>query len=89
MAGYKVIGRMEDVKWDPPRLRFSIERHGGTVMGSGYTELQSWIVDFERGSRTLENDWRRRWVGGQRNSPLNVGPLAAKIAASAFAGRRR
>ncbi len=88
MPGYKVVGRMEDVKWEPPRLSFSIERHGGTVMGSGYAELQSWIVDLERGSKTLENDWRRRWVGGSRNGPLKVGPIAAEIADLVKSGKQ-
>ena len=80
MAGFKLKGRMEEVKWDPPILGFTIERHGGTVMGSGYAELQSWIVDLERGTATLKNDRRKRWLGGPRNSPLKVGPLAAEIA---------
>jgi hypothetical protein len=80
MAGFKRNGRVEDVKWNPPILGFTIERHGGTVMGSGYAELQSWIVDLESGTATLENDRRKRWLGGPRNSPLKVGPLAAEIA---------
>src|SRR5262249_18422811 len=28
LAGYKLLGRMEDVSWTPPRLTFTIERHG-------------------------------------------------------------
>jgi hypothetical protein len=33
------LQRMEDVKWDPPRLSFTIERHGGTALplADGYT----------------------------------------------------
>jgi hypothetical protein len=42
MEGYKLLGRMEDVTWGPPVLSFSVERHGGTVMGSSRAELQGW-----------------------------------------------
>ena len=80
MAGYKLKMRMEDVEWNPPILSFVIERHGGTVMGSGYAELQSWSVDLQNGSKTLEDDHRKRWLGGPRNSPLKVGPIANEIA---------
>jgi hypothetical protein len=80
MAGYKLMGRMEEVKWNPPMLSFAIERHGGTVMGSGYAELQSWTVDLESGCATLADHPRKRWLGGPRNSPLKVGPIAAEIA---------
>jgi hypothetical protein len=27
------LKRMEDLRWDPPVLRFTIERHGGMGMG--------------------------------------------------------
>ena len=39
MAGHKLIGRMEHVEWNPPVLTFTIERHGGTVLGSTRAEL--------------------------------------------------
>jgi hypothetical protein len=80
MEGYKLKGRMEDVKWNPPILSFVIERHGGTVNGSGYAELQSWTVDTEARRATLTDRPRNRWLGGPRNSPLKVGPIAAEIA---------
>ena len=47
MEGYKLLGRMEDVTWQPPALRFVIERHGGTVLGSTRAELQHWEVNVE------------------------------------------
>lgn len=80
MQGYKLRGRMEDVQWSPPILSFVIERHGGTVLGSGYAELQSWAVDVNSGRATLDDRPRKRWVGGPRNSPLKVAPIAAEIA---------
>jgi len=88
MAGYKLIGRMEEVKWNSPILSFVIERHGGTVKGSGYAELQSWAVDLEKGLATLVDDYGRRWLGGSRNSPLKVGPIAAEIAELIKTGRQ-
>jgi hypothetical protein len=48
MEGYKLLGRIEDVMWQPPKLAFTIERHGGTVMGSTRAELQHWEVNVEQ-----------------------------------------
>jgi len=48
MDGYKLLGRTEDVTWLPPKLTFTIERHGGTIMGSTRAELQHWEVNVEQ-----------------------------------------
>src|SRR5580704_6677632 len=42
--------RMECVMYDPPFLRFDIERHGATVNGSTRGEVQSWVVNVEKGT---------------------------------------
>ena len=34
----------EDLTWDPPDLSFTIDRHGGTVMGSTRAERQTWTL---------------------------------------------
>lgn len=47
MAGYKLRGRMEDVVWHPPSLRFMIERHGATVLGSTRAARQEWNINIE------------------------------------------
>jgi hypothetical protein len=47
MAGYKLHGRMKEVVWEPPRLRFLIERHGATVRGSTRAERQGWQINVE------------------------------------------
>jgi hypothetical protein len=47
MAAYKLGGRVEEPRWDPPLLTFIIERHGGTVLGSSLAELQHWQIDTE------------------------------------------
>ncbi len=41
------LGRMEDVRWEPPVLSFRIERHGAMGVGSTRAELQNWRVDFD------------------------------------------
>lgn len=79
MDGYKLVGRMEDVRWDPPLLTFRIERHGGTVMGSVCAEIQEWTVDVEKG--TAEHyPWGGKRLVGQRPRPLKVAPIAKEIA---------
>jgi len=40
-----------------PHLRFRIERHGGTVMGSTRAEVQ---LDIERGVARIEETGRRQ-----------------------------
>lgn len=46
MQAYKLLGRLEKVRWEPPILRFVVERHGGTVCGSSRAELQHWEVNL-------------------------------------------
>jgi hypothetical protein len=47
MESYKLIGRMEQIEWRPPILSFTIERHGGTVLGSTRAELHHWKVNLD------------------------------------------
>lgn len=54
MQGYKVIGRTEDMRWEPPFLRFRIERHGAVMMGSTRAEIQAWEVDLEGATASWE-----------------------------------
>ncbi len=39
-----------DVNWISPCLSLTIERHGGTVLGSSRAERQRWILNLERRS---------------------------------------
>lgn len=48
MKGEKLLGRMEEVAWEPPSLSFTIERHGGTVLGSSRAQLQRWTLNLEK-----------------------------------------
>ena len=34
MLAYKLLNRTENMLWEPPILKFEIERHGATVNGS-------------------------------------------------------
>jgi hypothetical protein len=57
MEGYKILHRAESMCWNPPCLTFTIERHGGTVMGSTRAGLQDWSVNVS--ARTAERSSRR------------------------------
>ena len=80
IESYKLKGRMENVAWNPPILSFQIERHGGTVNGSVYAEMQQWDVDCEKGVANYDKfNSRRRQLAAKRR-PLNVAPIAKEIA---------
>lgn len=54
------IDRIEELHWDPPLLRFAIERHGGTAMGSTRGELQEWTVNVKEGTAScMESGFRQ------------------------------
>jgi hypothetical protein len=85
MTGHKLIGRMEKVEWNPPVLRFVIERHGGTVLGSTRTELQRWTVNLKRQTATCER------TGHRQLSPManrvDVRFIAEEVASKIVAGQ--
>jgi hypothetical protein len=60
MTGQKLIGRMESVEWHSPILSFSIERQGGTVLGSTRAECQQWTVNLDRQTSTCERSGHRQ-----------------------------
>jgi hypothetical protein len=77
MHAYK-LGRMERVIWNPPTLEFTIERHGGTVLGSSRAELQGWTVNLAEKSACCGIVGRRQIQPMQAR--LGVRPLADDIA---------
>ncbi len=77
MEGGKLRGRMKEVSWNPPRLYFTVERHGGTVLGSTRAELQGWIVDVASGSATCGAVGQHQL--NRMQSPLKVEPIAEEI----------
>lgn len=84
MEGYKLLGRMERVRWQPPVLAFVVERHGGTVMGSTRAELQHWEIDVaERTARLVKVGHRQLESMAART---DVKELAAEIALRIVSG---
>lgn len=83
---YKLRNRTEGLTWNPPLLKFQIERHGGTAMGSVYAEVHSWKVNLETGEASLTGE-RRRLVR-ERDAPLNVKALADQLAKAILKGKR-
>ncbi len=85
MAGDKLLNRMESVIWEPPNLKFVIERHGGTVMGSTRAELQHWVVDVDKKTATLEK------VGHRQLYPMAprtyIAPIVEEIATKVVNGQ--
>jgi hypothetical protein len=59
MTGEKVCIRTENLVWEPPLLRFEIERHGALCQGSKYGEVQIWEFDVEDGTAGLADKKRR------------------------------
>jgi hypothetical protein len=80
MEGYKLLGRIEDVTWGPPTLTFTIERHGGTVMGSSRAELQHWEVKSVEERGQVANPSTSRNPGrGVTNQPIYGGTLMDEL----------
>jgi len=74
MEGRKLRGRMEEVEWNPPLLTFTVERHGGTVLGSARATLQEWTVNLDKKTVTCVEARRRQ-----------LGPMAARLDVSLIA----
>ena len=69
---------MEKVVWAPPKLTFTIERHGGTVRGSSRAELQHWTVDVKAMTATLDGQGSRQLRPMQRS--IDVARIAEEVA---------
>jgi hypothetical protein len=67
MAGDTLVGRMEQVSWQPPVLSFVIERHGAPALGSTRAELQYWEVDLEKQIAMLTGTCLRQTRPPQRS----------------------
>jgi len=70
--------RIESADWDPPLLRFDIERHGATVGGSIYGEVQHWAVNPVALTAEVVGSTKRRLHTAA--SPLDVQPLTDQVA---------
>jgi hypothetical protein len=85
MDGYKIVGRAESMCWNPPSLTFTIERHGGTVMGSTRAELQDWCIDVSSATAEIVKT-RRRQIRSTAKRVVVAG-LAEQIAEAILSGR--
>jgi hypothetical protein len=82
---WKLLGRTENLTWNPPLLTFEIERHGATVMGSTKAHVYPWSIDLEQCTATM--GWPRMRQVGVKDAPLKVQPIAEKIAACILTGK--
>ena len=85
MAGAKLHGRIEEVRWEPPLLSFVIHRHGGTVMGSSRAERHRWELNLDLGTAGCSKVGYRQLRSSA--APLDVRPLAQSTA-DAILGHR-
>jgi hypothetical protein len=86
MTRSKLHGRMEAVSWNPPKLTFDIERHGATVLGSSWAEVQEWTVDLEQRTKSVVVVGRRQLQPPQPRT--NVMPVAEELASAILGGRQ-
>jgi hypothetical protein len=78
MTGDKLLGRREEVVWQPLILAFKIERHDGTVQGSSRASLQQWRLDLDKKTAWCEE--RRFRQVRARQPRLDVRALAEEVA---------
>jgi hypothetical protein len=84
MEAHKLLNRMEEVAWTPPKLVFTIERHGGTVLGSGRAELQHWEVNVEQRTAVIvKTGYRQLRPMAER---ILIKPLVQSILAALRSG---
>jgi hypothetical protein len=77
MDGHKLLNRTEAMQWNAPYLTFRIERHGGTVAGSIYAEIQSWTLDLDCKTARVEVSGKRQLEAKAR--AMKTAPLAETI----------
>jgi hypothetical protein len=77
LSGDKIIGRLEEVKWYPPVLGFTIERHGAMKYGSSRAELQDWVLNVIDGTASYTVTGYRQVY--KRSPALKTKPLAEQI----------
>jgi hypothetical protein len=72
------LHRIETAEWQPPVLTFTIERHGGTVLGSTRAEVQTWAVNLDTATASIVGTTHRQL---RSMAPrLNVEPIAREVA---------
>jgi hypothetical protein len=56
------LSRAEELQWNSPYLKFTLERHGGTVNGSTRAALHTWTVDVENATASVNSTSRYRQI---------------------------
>lgn len=79
------LWRIEDPVWIPPRLEFSIERHGQTVNGSTRATVYRWSVDLEKATAEIIGEKRIQLYA--MDARLNVKLIAEELAAIIIHGK--
>jgi hypothetical protein len=77
MTRKKLSGRLKEVTWQPPILRFTIERHGGTVQGSSRAKLHEWQVNVDESQASCETRRHRQLKAMSKR--IDTGKLAAEV----------
>lgn len=85
MQASKLIGRMEDIHWEPPILRFFIGRHGGAACGSSREELQHWEVDLDAGTAEIVKTGHRQLAPMAARAPIKA--MAEEICEAILSGK--
>jgi hypothetical protein len=83
MAAFK-LNRVEAPHWSGSVLTFTVDRHGGTVLGSTRAEVQHWEVDPRAATALVVRSTHRQLY--PMATRLDVRPLAAEVAALILAG---
>lgn len=81
---WEKLYRMESPAWEPPFLRFDIERHGGTVKGSIYADVQRWSINVETWKKDFAVVKRRQLFA--KDARLDTKKLAGEIAELILSG---
>ncbi len=72
--------RIERPSWDPPRLSFWIERHGGPLVRGGLWELQQWTVDLDAFTVELTDTGARPRVASRPRGRRSVERATSELA---------
>ena len=59
------------------RIHFTLERHGGLVLGSSFADLHHWVVDSETMTKWIEGKSRRRLA--PMSSKIDIAELVSRI----------
>jgi hypothetical protein len=89
MQSWKLIrdSGAEDLIWDPPVLSFTVERHGGLVLGSSRAEKQQWDANIAtRTASTRSVGYRQVRPAAPRVSSKKIGAIADEVCAAVKEG---